>query len=149
MIRWLTRILSGAAERCLGDLLIALAVAAAAALFAIVGLAFGTFAAYVHFAASEGPVVAAIIVGAFHGLLAVTICMIGLARRRSHRLRAATASASPGNVDQLLKSLTAAGAPLDQQATVAALQLGRELSPMQLLTLALIGGFIAGRKLGK
>ena len=45
----------------------------------------------------------------------------------------------------LLQSLAAAGAPQDQRALVAAIRLGRELSPMQLLALALVGGFIAGK----
>ena len=40
-----------------------------------------------------------------------------------------------------------AGAPKDQQALLAALQLGCELSPLQFFVTALIGGFIAGRKL--
>jgi hypothetical protein len=48
-----------------------------------------------------------------------------------------------------LQSLTAADNSHDQPALVAAMRLGRTLSPMQLLALALIGGFIAGAKLDK
>ena len=62
---------------------------------------------------------------------------------------AAAAPASPGDVDSLPHSLAAAGNPPDQLALVAAMRLGHELSPMQLLALALTGGFIAGRKPGK
>jgi hypothetical protein len=59
------------------------------------------------------------------------------------------APASPWNVDSVLQSLTEADNSQVQPALVAGMRLGRELSPMQLLALALIGGFIAGAKLGK
>lgn len=151
MLRWLTGLLGAVAERALADLLLGVIAAAAVALLAGISLAFGTFAAYVHLSVTEGPVVAAMIVGAVYGLLAIMTCAFVMVRRR-RRLRVAVASASavpPGNVESLLQSLAGAGAPLDQQAMAAALQLGRELSPIQLLALALIGGFITGRTLGK
>ena len=74
-----------------------------------------------------------------------------MARRRARRLRlAAMASSAPApleDLDLLLLHLLAAGAQQEQLA--AAMRLGRELSPMQLFALALIGGFIAGKKLAK
>lgn len=152
MIRGLTGYLRAAAERRLRVFLLGVVAAAVVALFAAVSLGFGTFAAYVYLRASEGRVVAALIVCAAYGLLAITIWAIVATRWRAGRLRrvaATSAPASPENVDSLLQSLAAANTPHDQLALVAAVRLGRELSPMQLLALALIGGFIAGRKLGK
>ena len=152
MIRWLTGLLGAAAERRLGDFLLALAAAGAVALFAAVSLGFGTFAVYVYLRASQGRVLAALFICAVYGLTAITIWAIGAARRRARRLRLAAmapASASFEDIDRLLQYLVAAGAQQEQLALVAAMRLGRELSPMQLLALALVGGFIAGRNVAK
>ena len=150
MIRWLTGFLGAAAERRLGDLLLGAAAAGAVALFAAVSLGFGTFAVYAYLRASQGRIVAALIVCAAYGLAAIAIWAIGMARRRARQSRLA-AMASPSapveDLDTLLLHLLAAGAQQDQLA--AAMRLGRELSPMQLFALALIGGFIAGKKLAK
>lgn len=147
MIQGLVGHLGAAAERRLCNYLLSVVAAAVVALFAAVSLGFGTFAAYVCLRASEGRVVAALIVCAAYGLLAITIwTTTEVVRRRADRLRrvAAASPASTANVDSLLQSLAADSIPL-----VAAMRLARELSPMQLFALALIGGFVAGRKLGK
>ena len=150
MIRWLTGLLGAAAERRLGDFLLAAAAAGAVALFAAVSLGFGTFAVYAYLRASQGRIVAALIVCAAYGATAITIWAIGMARRRARRSRLAamaSASAPVEDIDSLLQHLLAAGAQQEQLA--AAMRLGRELSPMQLFALALVGGFIAGKKLAK
>ncbi len=150
MIRWLTGLLGAATERRLGDFLLGAAAAGAVALFAAVSLGFGTFAVYAYLRASQGRIVAALIVCAAYGATAITIWAIGMARRRARRLRLAamaSASAPVEDIDSLLQHLLAAGAQQDQLA--AAMRLGRELSPMQLFALALVGGFIAGKKLAK
>jgi hypothetical protein len=150
MIRWLTGLLSAAAERRLGDFLLgAAAVAGMVALFAAVSLGFGAFAIYAYLQASQGRVVAALIVCAAFGAAAIAICAITMARRRARRSRLAAraSSARAGDIDSLLRHLAAAGAQQDQLALAA--RLARELSPMQLLALALAGGFIAGKKLAK
>ena len=149
MIRWLTGLLGAATERRMGDFLLGAAVAGMVALFAAVSLGFGAFAAYAYLQASQGRVVAALILCAAFGATAIAIWAIAMARRRARRARlAARASSAPvEDIDTLLRHLVAAGAQQDQLALVA--RLGRELSPMQLLALALIGGFIAGKKLAK
>ena len=152
MIRWLIGLLGSAAERGLGKLLLGVAAAGVVGLFAAVSLGFGTFAVYVYLRASQGPVLAALIICAVYGVTAIAIWAIGAARRRARRLRLAamaSASAPVADIDSLLRHLVAAGAQQDQLALAAAMRLGRELSPMQLLALALIGGFIAGKKLAK
>ena len=55
----------------------------------------------------------------------------------------------PENLEALLQSLAAAGTPQDQMALIAALRVGRDLSPMELLAISLISGFFAGRTAGK
>ena len=150
MIRRLIGLVGATAEQRLSNFARGVGAAAAVALFAAVSLGFGTFATYVYLRASQGRVVAALIVCAAYGMLAIAIWAIGVARRRASRLRRADAApppASPENVDLLLQYLVAASGPQGQSALLAATRLGRELSPMQLLVLALIGGFIAGRKL--
>lgn len=150
MIRWLTGFLGAAAERRLGDFLLGVAAAGVVALSAAISLGFGTFAVYAYLRASQGRVVAALIVCAAFGATAITIWAVGMARRRARRLRLAamaSASASVEDLNSILQHLVAAGAQQDQLA--AAMRLGRELSPMQLFALALVGGFIAGKKLAK
>jgi hypothetical protein len=152
MIRRLIGLVGARAERRLSNFVLGVGAAAAVALFASVSLGFGTFAAYVYLRASQGRVVAALIVCAAYGMFAIAIWTIEGARRRASRLRRADAASPPTsleNVDLLLQYLGAANGPQGQSALLAATRLGRELSPMQLLVLALIGGFIAGRKLGK
>ncbi len=141
--------MSAAAERRLGDFLLGAAVAGMVALFAAVSLGFGAFAIYAYLQASQGRVVAALIVCAAFGAAAIAICAIAMARWRARRSRQAAkaSSARAGDIDSLLRHLAAAGAQQDQLALAA--RLGRELSPMQLLALALAGGFIAGKKLTK
>ena len=150
MIRWLTGLLGAATERRMGDFLLGAAVAGMVALFAAVSLGFGAFAAYAYLQASQGRVVAALIVCAAFGATAITIWAVAMARRRARRSRLAamaSASASVEDLNSILRHLVAAGAQQDQLALAA--RLGRELSPMQLLALALVGGFIAGKKLAK
>jgi hypothetical protein len=66
------------------------------------------------------------------------------------RLRSAdAASVSSENVDSPPQSFAAAGTPPDELALIAAMRLAREHSPLQLVVLALIEGFIAGRTMGK
>jgi Kef-type K+ transport system membrane component KefB len=148
MIRRLTGLLGAAAERRLGDFLLGVAVAGMVALCAVVSLGFGTFAVYIYLRASQGRIVAALILCAAYGATAITIWAIAMARRRARRSRlapVAPASAPVEDIDSLLRHLAAAGAQQEQLALAA--RLGRELSPMQLLALALVGGFIAGRNL--
>ena len=150
MIRWLTGLLGAAAERRLGDFLLGAAAAGVVALSAAISLGFGTFAVYAYLRASQGRVVAALIVCAAFGATAITIWAVGMARRRARRLRLAamaSASAPVEDINSILQHLVAAGAQQDQLA--AAMRLGRELSPMELFALALVGGFIAGKKLAK
>jgi hypothetical protein len=150
MIRWLTGLLGAATERRLGDFLLGAAAAGAVALSAAISLGFGTFAVYAYLRASQGQIVAALIICAAYGATAIAIWAIGMARRRAHRSRLAamaSASAPIEGIDSLLKHLVAAGAQQDQLALAA--RLGRALSPMQLIALALVGGFIAGKKLPK
>jgi hypothetical protein len=118
-------------------------------LFALVSLGFGTVAAYTHLSVSEGPVFAAAVISAAYGMVAV-LGAVALARWHagSSRHRPA-APAPPENLEALLQSLAAAGTPQDQMALIAALRMGRELSPMELLAMSLISGFFAGRTAGK
>jgi hypothetical protein len=155
MISRLAGCLRAMAERHVRDAVRSVVAATVMILAAAVSLGFATFAAYAYFCEPVGRVVAALIVAAAYGLLFVTIWVVGVMRRRAARSRRTMAgSASSGPTDLLQQRLTTAGSPqadgaLGDLALATALQLGRELSPGQLIALAIIGGFIAGRKLGK
>jgi hypothetical protein len=75
---------------------------------------------------------------------------VGLARwhARPPRQRP-SAPAPPENLESLLQSLAAAGTSQDQMALIAALRVGRDLSPMELIGISLVSGFFVPRKAGK
>ncbi|GGJ45378.1 hypothetical protein [Neoroseomonas lacus] len=149
MFRGLYRLLVAAGDWRPRDFLLGVVAAELVALMAVVSLGFATFAAYTHFAASEGPVFAALVISVSYGMVAI-IAGIVLARwhaRTSHH--EARAPAAPEDLELLLRSLGEAGNAQDQAALIAALRLGRDLTPMELLAVSLIGGFFAGRRAGK
>ncbi len=145
MFRGLYRFMVAAADWHPRDLLIGAIAAEVVTLFATICLGFGTFAAYMHFSAFGGAVFAAVMISAAYGVIAV-IC--GVALTRWHDRSAPPASATPAHpetLEALLQSLAAAGTLQDQKALIAALRVGRDLSPMELLAISLISGFFAGR----
>jgi hypothetical protein len=145
MFRGLHRLMVAAADWQPRDFLIATIAAEVVTLFTILCLGFATFAAYMHLSASQGPVFAAIMISATYGVVAV-ICGVALMRWHERSSRPASAAPTPPeNLEALLQSLSAAGAPQDQNALIAALRVGRDLSPMELLAISLISGFFADR----
>jgi hypothetical protein len=145
MFRGLHRLMVAAADWQPRDFLIATIAAEVVTLFTIICLGFATFAAYMHLSASQGPVFAAIMISATYGVVAV-ICGVALMRWHERSSRPASAAPTPPeNLEALLQSLSAAGAPQDHNALIAALRVGRDLSPMGLLAISLISGFFAGR----
>jgi len=135
----------------LRDLMFGLTISAMRAVFAAVSLGFGTFAAYLALTESLGAPNAAAILCAAYAIVAIAMCLIGMRYRRIRRRRsiAAVAPAPATDIEALVQSLGTAGSPVDQRALMAAMQVGRNLSPTQLLLIAVMGGFVAGRKLGK
>ena len=149
MFRGLHRLILAASDWHPRDFLIGTIGAEVVTLFTIVCLGFGTFAAYMHLSASGGPVFAAVVISLAYGGVAV-IAGISLARWHDRSSPPAPAApAPPDNLEALLQSLTAASTPQDQKALIAALQVGRDLSPMELLAISLISGFFAGRGASK
>jgi len=150
MIRYLTNLLDVATERRFRAFLLGVGAAAVVTMFAITSLGFGAFAAYGYLRPVEGPVAAALILCAASGALALAIGAFTWTRRRARRMQANAAASTPaGNVNSFLQGFIATGAP-DQQSTLdAAMRFARDITPMQLVALALIGGFTAGRKLRK
>ena len=149
MFRGLHRLMIAAADWHPRDFMIGAIGAELVTLFTIICLGFGTFAAYTHLSASEGPVFAAAVISVAYGVVAV-ICGVALMRWHERSSRPASAApAPPENLEALLQSLSAAGAPQDQKALITALQVGRDLSPMELLAVSLISGFFAGRGASK
>jgi hypothetical protein len=146
MFRGLHRLLLAAADWHPRDFLIGAIGAEVVTLLAAVSLGFGTFAVYTHLSASEGPVVAAVAISAAYGVVAV-IAGIALARWHGRSSRPpAAAPAAPEDLEALLQALAAAGLPQEQVSLIAALWVGRGLSPTELLAISLISGFFAGRK---
>ena len=150
MIRYLTNLLDVATERRFRAFLLGVGAAAVVTMFAIASLGFGALGAYGYLRPMEGSVAAALILGAASGVLALAIGAFTWTRRRARRMQANAAASTPaGNVNSFLQGFIATGAP-DQQSTLdAAMRFAHDMTPMQLVALALIGGFIAGRKLRK
>ena len=149
----LTGVVRAAADRRFHALAVGVATAVCVVLAATTSLGFATFAVYTYLDALEGPRVAALILSAFYGVVALAIWLTSKLRRKSSGLRVEASAATPSPSDNgaalLRQVLAAAGATREQIALVASAQIGRELSTLQLLTVALIGGFVAGCKLRK
>ena len=150
MIRYLTNLLDVATERHFRAFLLGVGAAAVVTMFAIASLGFGAFGAYGYLRPVVGPVATALILCGASGLLALVIGAFIWTRRRARRMQANAAASTPaGNVNSFLQGFIATGAP-DQQSTLdAAMRFAHDMTPMQLVALALIGGFTAGRKLRK
>jgi len=135
MIRYLTNLLDVATERRFRAFLLSVGAAAVVTMFARLGF---------------GSLGAALILGAASGVLALAIGAFTWTRRRARRMQANAAASTPaGNVNSFLQGFIATGAP-DQQSTLdAAMRFARDMTPMQLVALALLGGITAGRKLRK
>lgn len=124
--------------------------ALAAALCAAVALGLASFAAFLAIAERHGRLDAALILAAFYALAAILIAILATRCPRS---------APPETMDAPPPDATAAGSDIaallaaagtDQAALLAmATKLGRELTPLQLMLAALIGGVISGRTLGR
>jgi hypothetical protein len=146
MLRGLHRLLVAAADWQPRDFVIGVIGAEVVTLFAVVSLGFGTFAAYMHLSASEGPVFAASVICAAYGVIAV-IGGAALARWHAGSSRRRPPLPAPlGSLETLLQPPGAAGATQDPLLLIAALRGGRELSPLELLAISLISGFFSGRK---
>ncbi len=126
--------------------------AALATLFGLASLGFGAFAAFLLLSASFGGAMAAMILCSACAAIVVALVAIPAWRRKKARLRRAAmaaASAPPQSLASLFEGLLAAGALGDQKNLLAVLRLGRKLTSLDLVALALFGGFIASRQLGK
>ena len=150
MIRYLTNLLDVATERRFRAFLLGVGAAAIVTMFAMASLGFGAFAAYGYLRPVVGPMGAALVLCGTFGLLALVIGAFTWTRRRARRMQANAAASTPTrNVNSFLQGFIATGAP-DQQSTLdAAMRFAHDMTPMQLVALALIGGFTAGRKLRK
>ena len=150
MIRYLTNLLDVATERRFRAFLLGVGAAAVVTMFAMASLGFGAFAAYGYLRPVVGPMGAALVLCGTFGLLALVIGAFTWTRRRARRMQANAAASTPTrNVNSFLQGFIATGAP-DQQSTLdAAMRFAHDMTPMQLVALALIGGFTAGRKLRK
>ena len=150
MIRYLTNLLDVATERRFRAFLLGVGVAAVVTMFAMASLGFGAFAAYGYLRPVVGPMGAALILCGTFGLLALVIGAFIWTLRRVRRMQANAAASTPaGKVNSFLQGFIATGAP-DQQSTLdAAMRFARDMTPIQLVALTLIGGFTAGRKLRK
>ena len=150
MIRYLTNFLDVATEHRFRAFLLGVGAAAVVTMFAIASLGFGAFGAYGYLRPVVGPVATALILCGASGLLALVIGAFIWTLRRARQMQAnAAASTLAGKVNSFLQGFIATGAP-DQQSTLdAAMRFARDMIPMQLVALTLIGGFTAGRKLRK
>ncbi len=149
MFRGFYRLLVAASDWRPREFLVTVVGAELVVLLAVISLGFGTFAAYTHLAASEGAAFAALVISASYGVAATLGGVtLWLWHSRSARRRPATPDL-PESLEPLLRSLGAGTNLQDPLALLGALREGRDLSPMELLAISLIGGFLAGRNTGK
>ena len=118
----------------------------------LMGIGLATLAAYDGLRATQGSVSAALILSAIYGISAFLIFTMRSYRRRAvqHPRNIAPVEACSNDVPDLLRSAMAAASGASRPEELAAgLSLGRALSPFESIAVALISGFLAGRRLGK
>jgi len=145
MFRGLQRFLAAASEWHPRDFVIGMMGAELVTLCAAVSLGFGTFSAFTQLSASQGPVLAAAMVSAAYAVVAV-IAGAALARWHAPASAPPKPPPAPEKLEALLRALTAGSGPEDQAALMAAMKVGRDLSPMELVATSLVSGFLAGRR---
>jgi hypothetical protein len=149
MISGLYRLIVAAADWRPRDALVGIAIAAIVAVFATVSVGFATVAAYLHFESTSGPVVASLVISAAYAAAATAgICGLLLRRRRPLR-RDVPDQAPTAQLEAVLQSIAAANGAQDAASLASALSMGRDMSSMERLAVALVSGFFAGRKLDR
>ena len=141
---------SGLAARSRGRmrrLVICAALAVAGALSGVVGLAFATCALFEAWRLQYGVVTASIGLSVIYLVVALIlflcIRMVSAPRSATAPLRPDEASAGAAAA---LKSTSAASDASDAAALAVGVQIAKQLTPLQLVLLAAISGFIAGRR---
>ena len=137
--------LAATSQRRMRRFVIGAALAAASGLAAVVGLGFATYALFEAWRLQYGVVNAALGLSAIYFLLAGVLY---LCSRRAGGNSPAPAAALPltDNADALRAASQAGGSP--QAAALAmGVELAKQMSPVQLAALAVLSGFIAGRRL--
>jgi len=115
-----------------------------------IALGFVTLAAYRALLDGFSAPEAALIVAAAFGASAASVAAVAVSCRKRMKEGAGTAPANAIQTDGLaavIDTLTGNGGPSAAPALAGLAELSKTLSPIQLAGLAVVGGFVAGRKL--
>lgn len=142
-IKFLSALAASSQER-VRRLAVRLALLLASILSAVVGLGFGTHALYYAWRVQYGAINASIGVGAIY--LAIAIVLYLCSRRGGKWSSDPPSLGLRSNADALTAGAQAAGA---SQAAALGLgvELAKQLTPLQLVMLSALSGFVAGRRL--
>jgi hypothetical protein len=143
-IKFLSTLAAGSQQR-LRRLAIRAALVFAAALSAAIGLGFATYALFAAWRLQYG------IINAWIGLSAIYFILAGVlylcCRRIGLASPALPTSALAGGLTGDAETLKAAGANSQGAALALGVELAKQLTPLQLAMVALLSGFVAGRRL--
>lgn len=149
MLGGLGQLLGFQAERRLHELVWAVDSVLIVVVAAAVSLGFLTFAAYAALADTHGRVAAALVMALVYAAIAGGTWAVWSAHKRSVKRREAEARLAHGGDLGALLGLFSGGGTMSDRTLAAGMDLGRQLTPMQLALVALIGGLVAGRKLDR
>jgi hypothetical protein len=141
-------VLAASSQRHMRRLLIRAALALASALAAAIGLGFATCALFHVWRMQYGVVDAAIGLSAIYLILAgvLYLCSRSIGPARSAPSTSTLSAGLAGDAEALKAGAQASGA--SQAAALAAgVELAKQLTPLQLTMLAVLSGFVAGRRL--
>ena len=151
MIEMLTAILRTTVERRYRDFRFGVAVSTAVVSLGAISLGFATAAAFSLLRSVTGTVAAeTILAGAYAGTAVLVAAVQMLRRRASRRPNVTASSRATSGTDDIPQIQPGQAAAVGSEAPLMqALKLGSELSTMQLLAVALLGGIVAGRNFRK
>jgi hypothetical protein len=141
-------VLAASSQRRARRFFLCAALALASVLSGAVGLGFATYALFEAWRQQYGIVNAALGLGAIYIILAVILylCCLRVGAKPRPAANSDLGSASDQTLDAVKAAAQADGAP--QAAALAmGVELAKQMSPLQLAMLAVLSGFIAGRRL--
>ena len=116
----------------------------------VASLGFFSVALYISIKAEHGAVTAALIVASGYGVIALIAAAVALWLGRDTSGEAAISAgrlATLATPDAVAEAVKAVASGSEQAALLAGLQIANKLKPFELIGLAMVAGFVAGRRM--
>lgn len=140
-------VLAAQTQQRLRQFIVCASLACAAAVTGAIGLGFATYALFRALQLQYGPVNAAIAVAAIYLVAAGLLALLARGAGRSARVNAGPPPAAAAAPADPLSAAAPANGAAQAAAIAMGVEIAKQLTPLQLTLLAVLSGFVAGRRL--